>query len=105
MYITQPTPEVKLVDDFDFVFDSGQFMPITVDKLAGDTIEFEPDSVTVHLVRKPSLVDPEKTLPAEDITIFARHIISVQHRAREIALVPVDPAWQKTLLELGKTVQ
>lgn len=96
------TPEVKrVVDDYDFVFSSGHVMPVSVDVDLGDSVEFTKYGITINLTAKPSIHDPEKMLPAEDITIFARHLISVQHRKREIVeLSPNEKAeWVKTFKE------
>jgi hypothetical protein len=64
-------------------------MQVTVDPEAGDSITFGDQAVEAHLVSKPSLLNPEETLPAEDVTIFNFHIMAVQHRRRE-ALVLTD---------------
>lgn len=106
MYIT--TPEVKkLVDDYDLIFSSGMMLPVTLDREAGDTVEFEKESITFRLTSKPSLNDPDINMPAEDITIFTKHLVSVQHRVREVReLTPEQQfEWKRTLQEIGKTVQ
>jgi hypothetical protein len=78
-------------------------MPITVDLERGDSISFDDKAILVHLAPKPSKLNPENTLPAEDITIFTPHIISIQHRVREIVeLSPNEKAefqetWNKLI--------
>lgn len=94
------TPEVKrFLDDYDILFSSGLMMPVTVDLSKGDSISFDDKAILVHLSSKPSQLNPDKTLPAEDITIFTPHILSIQHRVREVVdLSPNEQAsYQKTL--------
>lgn len=97
------TPEVKkILDDYDILFQSGFMMPLTIDLEKGDTISFDDKAILVHLAAKPSKSDPNKLLPAEDITVFTPHIISIQHRTREL----VEPSpeeklkWAKTWADL-----
>lgn len=101
-------PEVKrLVHDYDFTFLSGMALPLTMDTEAGDTIDFLPATIQIHLAAKPSMNDPSKTLPAEDITVYTQHLATKQHRVREV--VALDPeqqyAWAKTLKDITKTIQ
>jgi hypothetical protein len=101
-------PEVKkIVDDYDLVFSSGMMLPVTLDKSAGDTIEFDKDVITFRLTAKPSINDPDITLPAEDITVFTKHLVTVQHRTREVReLTPEQQfEWKKHLKEVGGTIQ
>jgi hypothetical protein len=101
------TPIVlKTLHDYDILFDSGMMIPITVDLASGDTISFNDLTITVQLTAKPSLNDPAKVLPAEDITIFNSHIVSIQHRQREIQeLSPEEKyTWQETFKELSKAI-
>lgn len=96
------SPEVKkTVEDYDFTLSSGMMMPITVDTTMGDIIKVGSEVVQIHLVARPSLNDPTKHLPAEDITIFTKHLVSVQHRTREVVeLTPEQQfEWTKTLKE------
>lgn len=101
------SPEVKrTVDDYDFCLTGGMVMPVTIDEAIGDTVSFTPDGVVIHLAIKPSYNDPTKTLPAEDITIFTKHLLFVQHRRREITQLTPEQQheWLKTLQEAGGTV-
>lgn len=101
-------PEVKrLVDEYDFMFVSGMMMPVTVDVEAGDRAVFSDDRILIRLTAKPSLNDPEKKFPAENITIFTKHLLSLQHREREIVdLTPEQKfEWKDTILKATKTVQ
>ena len=96
------TPAVKLLDDYDFVFTSGMMMPVTINVAVGDRISFNAETVVVYLTPKPSSTDPDRMLSSEDITIFTKHLASVQHRVREVLdLTPEQQLeWKKTIAEL-----
>lgn len=112
MYITESDPKVKLVDDLDFTFSNGLVMPVTIDKSAGDTVEWDThaDAIVIHLSAKPAQ-DGESSLPAEDITIFKKNILLIQHRVREVTELTsaqkrqLAEQWNKTLQEMPKTLQ
>lgn len=103
------TPEVKKkVIEYDFLLSSGIMLPITIDPEAGDTVSFTDGGVVVHLEPKPSQNDPDVLIPGEDITVFARHLIAVTKREREVTQLTPDQKhqWRKTVQELnkGKTI-
>lgn len=106
MIVSSP-PVVKSVDEYDFVFSSGMVMPITISPTLGDTVTFSPDLILVNLTSKPSMNTPEKLLPAEDIKIYTSHLISIQHRVREVLeLTPEEKySWESTLQVLSGTIQ
>ena len=106
MIVTTPD-ETRTLDDWDITFASGMVLPLTLDAKAGDTISFTDNEIQVKLVAKPNVSDPNKLLPAEDVTIYKAHVATVQHRERTITeLTPEEKlAWQKTLHELTKTIQ
>lgn len=106
MLVNTPV-EKHTVEDYDIVFSSGMMMPITVDITAGDTIAFNDNFCLVHLVPKPSKADPEKLLSAEDVTVFMKHVVSIQHRKREVAQLTTQEKaeWQKMFKEMSGTVQ
>jgi hypothetical protein len=101
--------DTREVEEYDFTFDSGLFMSITVDKEAGDTIEFasSPMATQFKLVSKPSPTDPRGRTTPEELTIFMDHVVAVQSRKRSVT--PVSPEqkedFQKTLIQLSKTIQ
>lgn len=74
----------KLVDEYDFIFSSGMIMPLTIDKSQGDSIDFVEEGVVVKLTPKPSLSDPDVMLPGEEVTLFSKHLLAIQHRRREV---------------------
>jgi len=111
MYITESDPKVKVLDDLDFTFSNGLVMPLTLDKEAGDVVEWNTheDAIVIHLSSKPSQ-DGESRLPAEDITVFRKNILLIQHRVREVTELTSAQKreigdWKKTLQELPKTLQ
>lgn len=78
-------PEVKkILNDYDICFQTGMMMQITIDLDLGDTIEFNDRVILIHRSAKPSQNDPKILLPAETMTLFMPHVISIQHRFREV---------------------
>lgn len=101
------SPEIKkILFDYDITFTTGMIMPLTLDPTLGDTIDLSPTVIQVHLEPKPSLSDPTVTLPAEDITIFTNHILSIQKRKREITDLSPDERlqWKKVMAELSNAI-
>jgi hypothetical protein len=78
-------PEIKhIVDDYEFLFESGFMLPVSIDKDQGDTVEFEDKAILIYKAPRPSQSDPTRFLSAEDITIFPTHIVAINHRTREV---------------------
>jgi hypothetical protein len=98
--IIQTVPTPHFVDDYDIVLVSGVNLPFTIDPDAGDTIEFTkvPLAVQIHITEKAHAMDPDKKIPAKNITIYERHIASVVHSRREVA--PPTPEQQFALKNL-----
>jgi hypothetical protein len=107
MIIRSPDPEPKTVIDYHFMFTNGAELEVTLDYSRGDSIDFKPDSVVIHIEGMPYLDDPTKSLPARDITLFKDKIISHQRVAREIQLLPDSASsdWLKALKTSTKSVQ
>lgn len=90
----------KFVDEYDFVFSSGMIMPMTIDKSLGDTIDFVEEGVVVKLTPKPSISDPDIMLPGEDVTLFSKHLLAIQHRRREVLdLSPEEKTEQRNFFK------
>ena len=107
MLLTTPDPPIKVIDDYEFTFMGGVGLPISVDKAAGDTIEFEGTlAVKIHLVPKPSLSDPKVFTPGADMTIFVQHILTIEHRYREVKALTTaqQQDMQDTIKAIGGSV-
>ncbi len=93
----------RVLDDYDLVYENGMVLPLTIDLVAGDTIEIGEKVISARLVAKPSQNDPTRILPAEEITIFISKVASIQHRVREVnEQTPEEKAsWQKTFQEFS----
>jgi hypothetical protein len=100
----QTTEVKKFLDDYDFVFESGMILPLTIDQSVGDKMHIDNDLVLIYLTAKPTASDPTVVLPAEDITIFKKHLVYVQHKQREVTSLTADQqnAWNRTVQELSK---
>lgn len=102
MLITS-SPEVKkILDDYDFFFESGMSMSVTLDFALGDSIKYNDLTVVITKIARPNPNNPAQIIPAEDTTLFINHIISVQHRQREVVeFTPEEKqAWAKTWEDL-----
>jgi len=75
--------EKRYVECYDFLFTTGMVLPITLDLKAGDSIEFKDKEILISFVVKPSITDPDVMLPAEEQTIFKKHLACIQHRTQE----------------------
>lgn len=104
--IVNTVSDPRKVDDYDITFENGLTMPITIDKENGDTIEFDDGVVRFYLAEKTTIGSDDK-LPAEDITLFIKHIVSISHRTRTV--VPVTPEqrdlFKSSLHKLSATIQ
>lgn len=106
--IVNPHIEPHIVDEYDVLMDNGLLLPFTIDKDNGDTVDFDTSPLTIHfnLAAKRSISNPELMLPAEEITLFVKHIVSITHRTREV--LPPTPDQQeqfKSLHKLNPTIQ
>lgn len=107
MYITPPPPKTKTIEDYDFTFDTGLSRSISIDKEAGDTVDFtsHPVAVQIHLSPKPSTVNFEVKSPPEDITVFIAKLLSIDKRTREVEDLTYEQKaqWTKTFQEMSNT--
>lgn len=107
IFVQDPDPKTRFVDDYDFVFTNEVVKSITIDKEAGDVIEYPtPDSA---LIRQVARIDEDNmmTVPPENTTIYLKNILYVVHRIREVTNLTNSQKeqWQKTLQETSKTIQ
>lgn len=104
------TPEeFRIINDYDFVFETGMMIPFSLDLDLGDTIEFKDHAVQVHRTPKPSPTDPDKMMPGEDTTVFLRTIATIQHRVRKVPVLTTEQkvgwkVWQ-AVGPTGNTIQ
>lgn len=101
------SPEIKkTVIDYDIVLDFGVTVPITIDPSKGDTIELGDKIISIHMPSKASDNNPEHQLPAEDMTIFVSHVVSIQRREREVVeLSPEQKLIQAKMFKEWGTIQ
>lgn len=101
------TPENKhTVIDVDIVLDFGVTVPLTIDPSKGDSFTMDDWTVQAHLESKPSIANPEVMMPAEDVTFFVSHIVSIQKREREVVeLSPEQKAEQTKVFKEWGTIQ
>lgn len=106
MYITSPDPKTRHLEVFDFWFENGMVFTISVDKEAGDTIDWDtsPSVVRIHLTTHPHNTNPEIMIPAEDHTIFIKHVIRlIKHEEEAMPLTTEQQlALRATVQEITK---
>jgi hypothetical protein len=86
--------------EYTFLFRTGQALTHVIDSDAGDTIDLQPDVIQVSLAAKANIFNPDEMLPAEDSTIWVPHLMSMQHRVKEVQ-IPT----REQLDELRKALQ
>jgi len=106
--IINSSVEPHIVDDYEIITVNGIPIVFSIDKEAGDTIDFRNSQVIrVYLAPKPSQTDPDQKTPAEHITIYTAHALSMSCRTR--AYVPPSKEQQeavkKVIHKLHNTVQ
>lgn len=106
--IINPTIEPHLVDDYEICFTAGFVVPITIDRQAGDSVDFNSDPLAIKVYKAPkATIDSDFKTPAESTTYFYQHIASITHRQREVT--PATPeqrdAFRNTLHKLSTTIQ
>ncbi len=99
------TVKTKLIDDYVFVFQGGHIRNIQVDPSAGDSIEFISGGIKIDLAPRPGISNPDEMVPAEDITIFAQHLLCIEHTKRTVEVQTPEQRfeWKQTIKEVGKT--
>lgn len=106
MLIKSDAAPNRTYDQYDFTFVGGVVMPITLDIEAGDTVAIGDDRIFITIQERPSLVDPEKLLPAEDLVLERRNLLGYTHRLhKQIERSAEEQAeWDDTLIKLTRTV-
>lgn len=102
-----PVAPEKVVMDYDMYFSSGLVVPITIDKEAGDSIVFDPDTITVIRVPKPSQLDDTEILEGETTVITRSKVDFYQFRERRVKQLTPEEKFQlhESFVKAPKTVQ
>ncbi len=68
MRIEHPLDPPRVVEDWEIGFVNGQLLELTIDVMDGDKAEYNSGAPTAYFFRseKPSQVDPDGKLPAEE---------------------------------------
>ena len=105
MYITSTT-EPRTVVDYEFVCHSGYAFMHTIDEDLGDTVAFGPTplTVTLYLAEKASITDPEIAIPAEEITVFLTHVVTMHKRPRIVHPTPPEQKFDLRKVIVSKSV-
>ena len=106
MDIRNPVMESHFVTDWEFNFQNGSTLIITVDSLQGDTCEFSETATMVKffLAEKPSSVDPDGTLEAEDVWVPTKDtVIRRRNRLVEETTLEEKEEWNRVLRDLSDT--
>jgi hypothetical protein len=106
MELEQPKLE-KDVIEYDFIFQGGSKLPITLDTGAGDTVTEEPERFVLYLAAKPSPTDDEVLMPAETAYVYKSNLVAFIVRNRKMRLPTPEEKFQfkKTLHSLVKGIQ
>lgn len=100
----QPEPKFKELTSYDFTFNNGFRIPISLDASLGDSIEELEDRFVLNLVEKPSPSDPSEKMAAEVATVYKSHLLTVvvQHRKQRIPTPEEQLEFKNTLKSLVK---
>lgn len=81
MELKEPIVE-RSVTEVDFMFAAGGKLSITLDEVAGDSIEERSDRYLVVVAPKPSLSNPEESIEGETLEIFKSHLAAISRCQR-----------------------
>jgi hypothetical protein len=101
--------EPQLIEDFEFITNSGDSFTESINVALGDTVDWDtsPLAVIFHYAAKPSPLDPDLKMPAEKVSIFLNHIVRVKQSTRLV--MPASPeqkdCFRQTLLKTSATIQ
>lgn len=106
MQIETQTKTPHEVTDWNFTSLHGLPMSITVDPETGDTVYVDTANsrIEFHIGERPSPIDPEVTVLAEDITIFCANFLGVRRQKRMVQEVSPEQReeWQRAVVELTR---
>jgi hypothetical protein len=106
MNIKSLATKEKTYDCYDFTCVGPVTIPLTLDLESGDTIEVGPDKIIVTVQERPSLSDPKKLLPAENVVIERGNLLFYQHRLMKTLEQTAEQheEWKETILQATKSV-
>lgn len=84
MEINIVDPKPALVDDYDFCFQGGHIIQVTVDLEGGDTFEATDSVIFVNIIEKPSPQNPNLKVYPEDWKLYKHQLLAVKHTQREV---------------------
>lgn len=104
MQLVERQEEFKNVTDWDFTFNNGYRIPITIDEAVGDKVEEQEDRYVLNLTEKSGMLDPEDKLPAELATVFKANLLTVvvRHRKQRIPTAEEQFDMRKLLHKVPK---
>lgn len=96
----------KVVEDYDIAMLDGMLLTLTLDAALQDVFEWGPDVLHVVLTEKENPTQPGTKLPAEEVWIERRNVLSVRRRTRNVLLPSAEEkeAWKATVKELTERV-
>ncbi len=107
MFVTSTELTPKIVEEYEFTNVNGHAVTFTVDRDAGDAIDFEnnPVGVTIKIASRPNPLSPGEKTPEIEFTIYTGHVFTVQKIKREVLPLTVEQqrAWKQTIQEVSKT--
>ena len=92
-----------LVVDWELSFSNGTALAISLDEAMGDSCIISSSTLEFHLSEKPSLVNPDDVLAAEDILVSRVNLNWARKRIRlcEDPTLEEKEEWQRILNELS----
>lgn len=95
------------VTDYDFMFNGGNKLTITIDHDAGDTVEEQSDRYVLNTVARISLTDPNEQVDAETVDVFKTNLAVVARCKRKQRMPSEEETYEmhKMVHNLAKMVQ
>ena len=102
MKIEIVTKEPRLVEDWEITYSNGSALAVTLDSTLGDSITVGTAFAEFHLSEKPSHVNPDDVLAAEDLLIPLANVNCLRKRVRlmQDPTLEEKEEWQRILNEL-----
>lgn len=97
---------IKLHDvtDYDFIFNLGAKISLTVDHDAGDTAEERADRYVINTKQRPGIV-PGEVIEAAETEVFKEHLAMLSRRNRKQRMPTEEEAMDmQTLIKMAKGI-